>query len=170
MLDEKEENKLLESIGLLGGKLRFYSDFSFKQLGSLLTNDIIEEKTDAEEDGENPIKKIKLSSSSNENPVFIFKMLFDKCFHSLMDKTWYIRHGACLGIKALMKSSVLIFLSEIQLNIKECKGNESKEIIKSLLQSTISIEGNLNSLLQNCLILLAIDRFSDYLFEKVFSC
>lgn len=143
---------------------------------------------------DSPQKKIKTSKNSgfSQNPSFsleniekegepilrvsspfnnIFKMALRNIFHP----NWEKRHSSCLILKAFLKENYafLGFVKEIEVhNNKESSKLEILTIIKQDLnqfyKNKEETEKKTNDILTRILVIVALDRFGDFLFEKVF--
>ena len=143
---------------------------------------------------DSPQKKLKTSKNSgfSQNPSFsldnienegepilkvstpfnhIFKMALRNIFHP----NWEKRHGSCLILKAFLKENYafLGFVKEIEVhNNKESSKLEILTIIKQDLNhfynNKAETEKKTNDILTRILVIVALDRFGDFLFEKVY--
>ena len=143
---------------------------------------------------DSPQKKLKTSKNSgfSQNPSFsldnienegepilrvsapfnnIFKMALRNIFHP----NWEKRHSSCLILKAFLKENYafLGFVKEIEVhNNKESSKLDILTIIKQDLKqfykNSAETEKKTIDILTRILVIVALDRFGDFLFEKVY--
>lgn len=120
-----------------------------------------------------------ISSEQLNNPIehnlnfsIIFTKIFRNYLRNLFHPDWEIRHAACLVLRAFFKENCrfLDFEANIKMQHQSKLGviNQLKEELNSyLMTEELSFQKRKMDMTLKILVLVALDRFGDFLFEKV---
>ena len=134
------------------------------------------EKIENEITGEN-LKKLKkdMLEDMEEKKIFgnyilILDLIFDLCKFLIFHHNWELRHGALLIFRSLSRNYKNIFSYKklLELNIIKKENKKEKFNINNLnKEDIIKVQNSINEeIKQKCLILLSLDRFSDFMSDK----
>lgn len=102
----------------------------------------------------------------------IFTKIFRNYLRNLFHPDWEIRHAACLVLRAFFKENCkfLDFEAKIKMENQSKLGviNKLKEELNDYLMNEVEIfQRRKMDMTLKILVLVALDRFGDFLFEKV---
>jgi len=100
----------------------------------------------------------------------IFKMALKNLFHP----NWEKRHSSCLILKAFLKENYAFLLFFKEIEIEKSRNISKLEILTKIKEELLDFymnqaetEQKTIDILTRILIIVALDRFGDFLFEKV---
>ena len=134
------------------------------------------EKKENEITGEN-LKKLKTDMIENleekdfyENYTFILDLIFNLCKFLIFHHNWELRHGALLIFRSLARNYKNIFSYQKFLELGLIKKQDVKKrfnINDISKENVLIVQNAINEeIKQKCLILLSLDRFSDFMSDK----